>query len=255
MTTAQLQYYENWGKPEPIVEQFELLGILPHTKPNAIGLWPNEQLCLVWSALQCAKNKNWLEIGSFCGGSTILLGLTIEYYDNFGKQGKIIAVDSAFDPMFDLNVKRSKLRNIEKLQINSLELLQHYTDPIGFAFIDGWHSFRNVIKEFEVISNIIDDDGIIAFHDVSPQMTSHDQKYIDLCYEHAKQNWDQLMNDETQNFRLDEAISVICIDFGYKVLDIPVRKDIKHERETGLTTWVRGTTSPFNAYTAIRRHP
>jgi len=57
-----------------IMLQFDKLGILPHTKPNAIGLWPNEQECLVWSALQCNADQLWVEVGSFCGGSTILLG-------------------------------------------------------------------------------------------------------------------------------------------------------------------------------------
>ena len=36
-------------------------------------------------------------------------------------------------------------------------------------------------------------------------------------------------------------------------LDIPVKKNIKHFAETGLTKWVKGTTSPFNAVAAIRR--
>jgi len=238
---------------ETIIGQFDLLGITPHTLPNAIGLWPNEQECLVWAASQCDQNKDWVEVGSFCGGSTILLGLTKEFWSN---TGKVIAIDSNFNPMFDLNIRRSKLSNITKIQCESEDLLDHYCpvdDTVSFAFLDGWHSFRSIIREWENLYGTLTDDAIIAFHDVSPLMHTHNQEYIDLCRKAVSIDWYKLMDDQTQNFRIDEAIAFLCQDWGYEIIDIPVRTDETHFQETGLTEWVRGETSPHNAFTAIRK--
>lgn len=233
-----------------ITNLFDNLGIIPHSLPNAIGLWPNEQECLIWTAAQCDPHLNWLEVGSFCGGSTVLLAMTME---NLHGNGNIIACDNNFNPMFDLNIRRSNVGNVKKLKCDSKNLLKWYNDPISFAFLDGWHSFSSIIKEFEIISGLLCDDGIIAFHDVSPKMLKHDQEHIDQCYQYVKQNWNNLMNNKDEDFRIDEAISLICKDFGYEIIEIPVRSDIKHFQETRLNCWVRGKTSPYNALTAIRK--
>src|SRR5210317_702229 len=102
---------------EKIIEKFNTFGIQVHGLPNAIGLWPNEQECLVWAASQ-VPNGDWLEIGSFCGGSAVLLCLTRKEL-NLGP--KVISVDINFNPMFDLNVyNRGKFNNIhEKIECDS----------------------------------------------------------------------------------------------------------------------------------------
>lgn len=234
---------------EQIVNKFDMLGILPHTLPNAIGLWPNEQLCLVWSALQCDFNKCWVEIGSFCGGSTILLGMAKK-----NSKCPVIAIDKAFNPMFDYNIKRSKLKNIQKVQHDSLEFLKTFDNEISFAFIDGWHSFSNIVKEFELLLPNLTEKAIIGFHDVSPKMWNNsDQIHFQKCLEYAKTNFDQLITSTQQDFRIDEAIAYICNEYNYNIIDIPVRKPLAYHKETGLSGWVRGTTSPHNAYTIISR--
>lgn len=250
--SGQLQYYENnWPFIEAVMDKFERLGILPHTLPNAIGMWPNEQECLVWTVSQCAPEEDWLEIGSFCGGSSVLLGLARQC---MRAEGNVIAVDKAFNPMFDYNVGRSGVADqIVKVQCDSRKLLQHYNDLISFAFIDGFHSFKQVIHDFEVINGIIDEGGVIAFHDVSPMMHTHNQAHMDILYKYVEDNWNSLMSGNEQDFRIDEAIALICKDFNYEIIDIPVRQDIKYFKETQLTEWVRGQTSPFNSFTAIRK--
>lgn len=233
-----------------IIEEFDLLGILPHSLPNAIGMWPNEQECLVWCAMQApVGGSNWWEVGSFCGGSAILLGLTK------GKaEGSVFAVDVAHKPIFDLNLKRSKLHNIKKVQATGIKALEENSAPIGFLFLDGFHSFNSVVSEFEAARLNLMDDAIIAFHDVSPMMyTNSHQSHIRNCYEYACDNWDGLMTTATENFRIDEAVSYICTKYEYKIIDIPIRKKLAYHKETGLNDWVRGKTSPHNAFTAIRK--
>jgi predicted O-methyltransferase YrrM len=85
-----------------IIDEFDRFGILPHSLPNAIGMWPNEQECLVWCALQADPFYNWLEVGSFCGGSAILLALVKQKRGN-GKY-KLFSVGNNFNPLFDYNV-------------------------------------------------------------------------------------------------------------------------------------------------------
>jgi predicted O-methyltransferase YrrM len=236
-----------------IIEEFDRFGILPHALPNAIGMWPNEQECLVWCALQANPFFNWLEIGSFCGGSAILLAITKQRRNN--ARYRLVSVDNNFNPLFDYNVfTRGNFGGIvQRVECDSKYILDYYNEPLSFIFLDGWHSFSAIINEFNLLKHLMTDDCIIGFHDVSPKMCNMDYRYITKCYSEAKEQYDQLMNDSTQNFRLDEAIAFICGKYDYQIMDIPVRNDETHFQETRLTEWVRGTTSPVNSFTAIQR--
>ena len=235
-----------------IIEQFDRFGILPHTLPNAIGMWPEEQECLVWCALQSVPGYNWLEIGSFCGGSTVLLALAKQLHD---KTSQVIAVDNNFNPMFDYNVfTKGKFHNIvQKIRCDSCDILQHYNSPLGLIFLDGWHSFSALINEFQLLQPLMSEDCIVGFHDVSPHTT--DFGYMSDRYYFAKNNFDNLINNKEQDFRIDEAVAYITTEYGYSIIDIPVRTNETHFPETHLTEWVRGETSPFNSFTAIQRIP
>jgi predicted O-methyltransferase YrrM len=230
-----------------IINKFDQFGILPHSLPNAIGLWENEQECLIWSAQQADKTQDWMEIGSFCGGSAVLLALTKE-------QPKLFSVDIDFMCIFDFNVyDRGQFDNIVyKIQCDSLKLDRYYKGDLSFVFLDGYHSFSHVVKEFEILQRFLTKEAIVCFHDVSPKMLQHDQEYIDQQYEWVKNNMG-IFNATEQDFRIDEAVAYICKKHGYHILDIPVRKNIEHFQETGRTSWIRGQTSPFNAFTAIRK--
>jgi predicted O-methyltransferase YrrM len=214
-------------------------------------MWPNEQECLVWCALQANQSNNWMEIGSFCGGSAILLALVKKARDTY----KVFSVDNNFNPLFDYNVyTRGKFNGlVEKIECNSQDILQHYNEPLSLIFLDGWHSFSAIINEFNLLKPLMTPDCIIGFHDVSPLMTKHDECHISKMHTTAMQEWNSLINSREQDFRLDEAIATICVQNGYQIIDIPVRNNETHFQETGLTEWVRGTTSPVNSFTAIQR--
>jgi len=235
-----------------VISQFDLIGILPHGKPNAIGMWPNEQECLIWAASQTDPNCAWVEIGSFCGGSALLLGYTSNFW---GGNNQIFAIDAAFNPMFDLNVKRSKLDNIVKIEDTSFMVLGEWSihKPISFLFLDGYHSFRNVVTEFELAQSHFTDDIIVAFHDCSPNMWTHNDHIIETLTNNAYAMFDNLMNSTEEDFYIDEAIAYICSRYNYEIIDIPIREPLAYHKETGLNGWVRGRTSPHNAFTAIRK--
>jgi predicted O-methyltransferase YrrM len=249
--SGQLQGYEYDCFIKPVMDKFDLLGILPHTKPNAIGMWPNEQECLLWAALQSQLDSAWVEVGSFCGGSTILLGLMKQH-----RQGTVTAIDAAFNPMFDLNIRRSGLTNIVKVEDHSFAVLDNWSihEPISFLFLDGYHSFKNVVTEFHLAQPHLLDDAIIAFHDCSPAMwNEQDPENIGDIASVALRNYDSLMESVEEDFYIDEAIAYIMVKYGYEIIDIPIREPLAYHRETGLNEWVRGRTSPHNAFTAIRK--
>ena len=239
----------NAGYTNEAIEHFDQFGILSHQMPNAIGMWPNEIECLMWLCLDSDWDNNeadWMEIGSFCGGSAVAMGCA-SIRGVLPRPHKIYSVDLDHNPMFDMNIRRAGMENMsEKIVCNSNDLDKHYNgDPLSFVFIDGFHSYRQVIDDFEMVRTWLTDDAIIAFHDVSPNIYS--KTYI------TPDDHTQLYEDTSENFCLDEAILYINRYHDYEFIINPMQKDIKHFKETGLTSWVRGKTSPFNSLCAIRR--
>jgi len=173
----------------------------------------------------------------------------------FARDGFVCAVDPTPKPIIDLNIKRAKLNNtISQVHLDSFTALRQCATPIGFLFLDGYHSFRNVVTEFELARNNLTNDAVVAFHDCSPNMwTNSHQTHIRNCYERAYDNYDQWMESQEEDFYIDEAIAYICTKYDYKIIDIPIREPLEYHRETGLNEWVRGRTSPHNAFTAIRK--
>jgi len=242
-----------------ILEEWERIGMQIHTLPNAAGMWTEELEYLAYLCGQCDFNKNWVEIGSFCGSSACLMNLVRESKENPGT-GKIISVDLDFKPMFDININRLSYQNLnQKLEINSSDFANKYrlqdwsqiksnTTEISFAFIDGFHSYQQVITDFEQVLPFLSKDAIVAFHDASPFM--FDDGHKDHC--HSEGGWE--MGDGIEDFRVDEAIFDILMDHkDFELMQRPPEYDCEHFQETGLTEWVRGTTSPFNSLVAIRK--
>ena len=231
---------------EEIIDEFDTYGINTHMLPNAIGMWPNEQECFVWSALTSEKG-DFLEIGSFCGGSAVLMGLVIR---NTKRSDKVYSVDIDFNihNMYDMNIKRAGLGNIcQPIQYDSSKIGSVYKgNPVSFLFIDGWHSFKQVMIDFEQMKPFLTENATVMFHDVSPYI--YDKSYLSQL-----ENYNNYSDEE--DFRLDEALAVILKENkDFKLIKNPMQKSVKHFDETGLTQWVRGKTSPFNSICTIRRN-
>jgi len=231
-----------------LVYKFRSFGILSHWMPNAIGLWPNEQECLLWLVLNSDTESNWMEIGSFCGGSAVLMCLARQALA--GNKPAVYSVDCDFNKygMFDRNVyEMGGFSAIsKKIECDSNELEKHYDgEPLSFVFIDGFHSFKQVVNDFNKVEPWLTKDAIVAFHDVSPDLSQN----VSNSY-----NYEELFNSDEEDFRLDEAVTYILDNNDFELIDIPVKKQIGHFKETELQSWVRGKTSPFNALAAIRRN-
>lgn len=251
-----------------VKNQFSRWGFTSHQYPNAIGLWPNEQESLVWGALN-SEEGDWLEIGSFCGGSAVLLCLASKF---LGGARRVTSVDINFDGWnraFDRNVYRvGRFQDIhQKIETSSFELRKKYQgNPLSFVFIDGWHSFKGVLTDYEQVEGFLTPNAMVAFHDTAPQPYKIGE--IDKFYQKSTENFNSLMSEELpgqkkvslseyhaseklQNFFIDEAIAFLVKEKNFEYIDIPVIDGSTHFDR--VKEYKHGTTSPYHGLVILRR--
>jgi predicted O-methyltransferase YrrM len=237
----------------PTLYRWEALDYKSHTLPCALGMWIGELECLLWCALNSPPG-DWLEIGSFKGGSFTALGLARE---EAGLDPTVFACDIKFDPMVEQGIINAGIGYlIQKIECNSqaLNIRPELQDrKISFAFIDGWHSYNGVLQDVHAISSYLTKNAIIAFHDVSPMSYGDEALLYFKSIKPTKEKHQKLMSDFTENFRLDEAVATLLGTGNFELVEIPIRKYEQHYKETSLKEWVRGTTSPYNSFCAIRK--
>ncbi len=262
--------------------------------PNAIGLWPEEQLSLLWLALN-ATAGNFLEIGSFCGGSAVLLNIARRVNCD---GPHTICVDRTFtgwNNAFQKNVFRvGKFKDIcTTLEIDSADLQSHYKhqfagQPITLAFIDGWHSFAAILRDFEQIEPFLVTGSFVVFHDVAKQPYSLETlgEFTDRALKY-KEEWtaapldkwsgknlgvaEYHQSEAQQDFLLDEAVayilhsnshkevryedgSVRCQEHEpiYELVSLP-SDHYKCDHRDMAGEYVHGRTSPYHGLVALRK--
>ena len=173
-----------------ILDKFQEFGIKNHQYPNAIGMWTCEQKSLLWACLHSNPDYNWLEIGSFYGGSAVLMCLA---HHALGGIGKIISMDRKFDPMYYRNIEFGNFGDlIKQIECDSLNFDKNYNEgELSFALIDGWHSFKGAYLDFKSVDKYMINGGHICFHDVD-MFESQDE--IEGFYKKAQKNYDYFMS-------------------------------------------------------------
>ena len=66
-------------------------------------------------------------------------------------------------------------------------------EKIDFLFIDGDHTYQGVKKDFEMYSPLVSENGIIAFHDIIINTTSHPEASLI----EVPKLWDEIKNKYT----------------------------------------------------------
>jgi len=236
-----------------VLQQFNSYGIHPHNPNNGIGMWPEEQeLFLKLYSESCPPEdhcKLYLEIGTHNGGSVILA----ETYDCLMRNK--LDMYACFDP------EESPWWKINKYRANSTaQLFLDKSDNIhkrfnkdgnfifDFAFIDGFHSYKQVLIDFEQVFPIMKKGGIVAFHDASPRIQKEEKRKEILQF--AKDNEQDLLNTNYEDFYVDEAYCQILEKYLVEHIDCEI--ECFHPRETRLNSWIRGKTSPHSALAAVR---
>jgi predicted O-methyltransferase YrrM len=237
----------------PILYDFKRFNINSHLPgPNTIGMWEGEIRQLIWCGLN-AKPGNWVEIGSSNGGSAVILSL-IRKSLNLGPT--IYTVDTNYPALFDQNITNGGFWNIiQKINGDSFTFKNSFpNEKISLLFIDGFHNFRWVIQDFENIKPMLVDESIICFHDTSNHIYApNNEEYINTCLKSVNDNFTQWMNDESQNFLVDEAIVYLASKYQLQMLDISRQNPEQHFKETHLNAWKRGTTSPYSSLVAYTK--
>lgn len=151
---------------------------------------PIEGESLYLYAKQYVRNDPCLEIGSYCGKSSVYLGSAVkengqklysidhhkgseeqqpgeEYFDSDLINAEGNGIDTL--PFFLETIEKSKLDNfVIPIVSTSEEAYQDFTLNFDMVFIDGGHSEKAAQKDYELWSQRINKGGLLAIHDVFP---------------------------------------------------------------------------------------
>ena len=150
----------------------------------------NEGICLYNHALKSSKKGPILQIGSYCGKSTIYLATAAKEYN-----GCVYSVDhhtgseenqvgweyhdiELFDeetgrinsfPEFMRNLRKANLLDTVVPVVSDSSLVSRYWKiPLSMVFIDGGHTMEAALNDFNNWKDKIIKGGILAIHDVFP---------------------------------------------------------------------------------------
>ena len=151
---------------------------------------PIEGEALYLYAKQYVRNDPCLEIGSYCGKSSVYLGSAVkengqklysidhhkgseeqqpgeEYFDSDLINAEGNGIDTL--PFFLETIEKSKLdKFVIPIVSSSEEAYQDFTLNFDMVFIDGGHSEKAAQKDYELWSKRITKGGLLAIHDVFP---------------------------------------------------------------------------------------
>lgn len=143
-----------------------------------------------------------LEIGSYCGKSTVYLGqackhkgrtlfavdhhrgseehqLGEEYHDPDIFDAGLQAIDTF--KLFRDTLQRADLDSIVvPLVASSVVAARDWQTPLGMVFIDGGHSFEAAQADFDSWASHVMSGGILAIHDLFPDPTTGGQAPITI---------------------------------------------------------------------------
>ncbi len=117
-----------------------------------------------------------VEIGSYCGRSTVVLGSVVQA---LRPSGKVYAIDPhegvlsgesgtvsmpSSLPSFLKNIEAAGLKDVVSL-IRKKSFEVSWTEPIAFLLIDGLHDYENVSRDYAHFERYLVSGALVAFHD------------------------------------------------------------------------------------------
>jgi len=181
------------------MEMFSLAWALQESRKAEGFLRTGEEELLYKFALSRPRCTNVVEIGSWKGRSTTLLGSAIAASDS---SGKVFAIDphakpsnENIKPQYDLwaeqkvyDTYQDFLDNIKRVELDKIIIPIRATSEtafavreeygvgqVGFLFIDGCHQRDYVEKDFDLWSQVVVEGGCIAFHDSNPNNVDYSE--------------------------------------------------------------------------------
>lgn len=182
-----------WGS-DPFDLEACTISPVPNAFPRGIRGWlrPDEAKVLA----DLATGKRVLEIGSYCGLSTICLARTADHVtavDYFDGRGTPTPMDTL--PAFKTNIERYGVADRVTICHPDAELpLSEY----DLAFIDGAHDADSVRRDIDKALAVISPQGLLAFHDYN----QHGDEGVKLAV-------DELLNDGATLISTTSSLAVV----------------------------------------------
>lgn len=117
-----------------------------------------------------------VEIGSYCGGSTVVIartaarraaGACVFAIEPFSAEGP--RYQRNYESLFDANVADWGVgATIQKIKKTSEAAAAAWTRPIDFLYIDGDHRYDAVVRDIRNFVPFVREGGVFAFHDYKP---------------------------------------------------------------------------------------
>lgn len=170
-----------------------------------------EEIGSLIEELDSRKPYNFLEIGTASGGTLFLFSRIAH------PESKLISIDlpggrfGGGYSIFRKPLYKSFARNEQEIHL--LRMNSHEDASLGsvkeilngenleFLFIDGDHSYRGVKKDFEMYSELVQEGGIIALHDIVKDQEDSDIE-VHQFWEEIKGEFEtkEIIHDQNQNF-------------------------------------------------------
>lgn len=165
-------------------------------------LAPDEGAALYQYVLQTASLGPCLEVGSYCGKSTVYLGAAAqskgtvvyavdhhrgseehqkgeEYHDPDLYDGGIELMDSFRE--FRRNMRKAQLEEtVVPVVAPSRIASRSWATPLGMVFIDGGHSWQAALTDYRSWVTHLVPGGILAIHDIFPDPAKGGQAPYDI---------------------------------------------------------------------------
>ncbi len=151
---------------------------------------PAEGEALYQAAFARAPHGACLEIGSYCGKSTVWLGAACqdaggvlytidhhrgseemqpgwEHHDPETWDAKAGAMDTL--PFLRDTLRRAGLEECVVPMVGRARVIaRHWTMPLSFLFVDGGHTMENALADYHGFAHHVMPGGMLAIHDVFP---------------------------------------------------------------------------------------
>ncbi len=127
--------------------------------------------------IELSQPHNLVEIGSYKGKSTVILGSVVRalfpdskvyaidpHMGIVGAEGQDLRVLESSLQMFNYNIEKEGLNDVVEL-IKECSFNVNWDKPISLLFIDGLHDYVNVSRDFNHFSKYLRIGGYIIFHD------------------------------------------------------------------------------------------
>ncbi len=151
--------------------------------PRAAAWLTRAERLMLFSLTFCLRPERYLEIGTFEGGSALIVCSAL---DAVGSRGRMFLVDP--DPKIPVATMQSIRHRAEVFRGSSPEILPTIAScaekPFDLVFIDGDHSFEACLSDALGAYPYVAGGGHILFHDAFfPEVRSAIDEFVDACSE------------------------------------------------------------------------